>query len=254
MSRLAKILSAFMVMTLLLLNSSIVCMGYNVINGYANVPSTVETGKEFTVNLQVQCNSSVSVVMFTVVHGDGIKYKSCSVNDGSCGYIEKSYSNNTLTVMYINTKGISAVEKSNLVDIKFKADNYTTNTDIQIFTSNAASSDEQILESGQGNLYGIEIAEKATTSKPAQSKAIKSKKPEKATKGTKSAVDKAVPAQQSKEEATDATDKSMVTVGKSDDTGLFVAGVSFAVAVMLLVFIAYSAGKKKADTKNINES
>ncbi len=251
MRRLIKILSAFLLMVVLTLNSSIACMGYDVLNGYANAPSMVEKGKGFTVNLQVQCNTNVSVVMFTVVHGDGIKYKSCSVNDGSCGYIEKAYNNNTLTVMYINTKGISAVEKSNLVDIKFEADNYTTSTDIQVFTSNAASSDELVLESSQGKLYSIEITEKVTNSKPSQSKAINSNKPEKATKGVKSAVDKAVPTQQTSEEATDITEieKSLVTVRKSDDIGLFIAGISFAVAVMLLVIIAYNAGKKKANTK-----
>lgn len=257
MKRLIKILSAFMMIAVLVLNSSIACMGYDVLNCYANVPSMVEKGKGFTVNLQVQCNTSVSVVMFTVVHSDGIKYKGCSVNDGSNGYIEKSYSDNRLTVMYINTKGISVVEKRNLVDVKFEAEDYITSTDIQLCTSNVASSDELALECGEGKLYSVEIVEKAPNNKPSQSKAINiNNSPEKADKSVKSAVERSIPTQISSEEATDVanTEKSVVTVRKSNDLGLFMAGVSFAVAIVLLVLIGYIAGKKKVKIKSTTES
>ncbi len=253
MSRVIKILSAFILVVIFTLNSSIVCMGYDVINGYANVPSVVEKGKGFTVNLQAQCNTSVGVVMFTVIYDDGIKYKSCSVNDGSSGYIEKSYSDNKLTVMYVNTKGISVIDKTNLVDIKFEADDYANTVDIQIFTSNSASSDELVLESGLGKLYSIEITEKATDNKPAQSKDINSDKPEKATNSTQSVADnKPIPTQQSSETLSNNAniDKRVLTVEKPNDIGLFFAGGVFAVAVVLLVFMGYKSGKKKADSKN----
>lgn len=252
MRQLIRGLSAFIVTIVLTINSSITCMGYDVLNCYADVPSMVEKGKGFTVNLQVQCNSPVSVVMFTVVHGDGIVYKGCSVNDGSCGYIEKAYRDNTLTVMYINTKGISAVEKSSLAEIKFEAENYTANTDIQIYTSNAVSSDEFVLESSEGKLYGVEITEKVANSKPAQSKTLNSNRQEKTAEAV-TAVEKIIPTQQADENTTKPAEKekSVVTVEKSGDMGLFVAGVSFAVAVVILLLIGYKAGKHRANRKLI---
>ena len=96
-----KIFSTWFIVIVILLNSEITCICYDTVCGYVNVPSQVGKGKNFTVNLQVQCNGNVGVIMFTLVHGSGIEYKSCKVNDGSCGYIESSYSDNTLSVIYI---------------------------------------------------------------------------------------------------------------------------------------------------------
>lgn len=250
MKRILKICLTCFVTIYFVLFSSINCIGYSTIYGFANLPAQVIKGKSFTVSLQVQCNSDVSVVMFTLVHSDELEYKSCKVNDNSCGYIEESYSDNALSVVYINTQGITATDITNLIDVTFKAEDIVTTADVQIYTSYGASSDETALASDNGKEYNIDIVEKVTDNKSADSTRIEGNLgSSSSSKSSSSAVNKEIPDYEA--EATEitpsetATVNNIITISNQSDFKLFFAGAIFVVAVVIVVAISYKAGKRR---------
>lgn len=243
-----RIFSVWLAVIAVLLSSVITCICYDVVCGSAKVPSQVATGESFIVNLQAQCNSDIGVIMFTLVHGSEIKYKSCRVNDGSCGYIENTYSDNTLSVIYINTKGISTKNTTELIEVTFQAEETVTSTDIQIYTSYGASADENALVSDNGEKYSIDIVEKVVNKQPANGTKLKSSSVL-SDKGSSSVKEKKIPTEKIKALETIATEKATtvnntVSVSRPSDRNLFFSGIIFAVAVVISIAVSYKTGKK----------
>lgn len=233
-----------------LLNSGITCICYDIVYCSVKAPSQVVKGESFTVNLQVQCNNDIGVIMFTLVHDSELKYKSCNVNDGSCGYIEYTYSDNTLSVIYINTKGIVATNITDLIDVAFEAEDAITSTEIQVYTSYGASTDENTLVSDNGKGYNIEIVEKVINRQSADGTKLESSSAL-VSKSSSSVTEKKIPDVKKENLETVATDEATtvnttVSVAKSSNMNLFFAGIIFAISVMVVIAVSYKTGKKNA--------
>ena len=248
MKTVLKTALSWVVAIFIIIYSSIGCKCYDTVSGLLDVPSQVVKGKSFTASLQVECNSSVGVVMFTLTHSSEIEYKDCKVNDGSCGYIEKSYSNNTLSVIYINTQGITATNATNLVDVTFKADDSVTTADIQIYTSNGASSDEVMLTSDNGREYSIDIVENVTDNQSASGASVQSSASSSSSGKNSSAMNKEIP--NNAEQATllaqkdEATTNNTITLATKSESKLLLVGAVFVVAVAVVVAVSYKAGRR----------
>lgn len=228
-------------------------MCYDTLYGSVNVPSQVAKNKSFTVNLQVQCNSAIGVVMFTLVHSNEIEYKGCKVNDGSCGYIENSYNDNTLSIIYINTQGITVTEVTNLIDVTFEAKDTVTNTEVQIYTSYGTSADENTLVSDNGRGYTVGIVENVTNKQPADGIKLENSSAS-ISKSYSSAVNKEIPDNDNETETIEtlATDETTtvsnnINAARSSGVNLFFSGTIFAIAVVIVIFISYKTGKKNSD-------
>ena len=248
MKTVLKIALSWLVAIFIIIYSNICCVCYDTVSGLLDAPSQVVKGKSFTAGLQIECNSSVGVVMFTVTHSNEIEYKDCKVNDGSCGYIEKSYSNNTLSVIYINTQGITATNATNLVDVTFKADDSVTTADIQVYTSNGASSDEVMLTSDNGREYSIDIVENVTDNQSASGTSVKNSASSSSSNKDSSAVNKEIPnnAEQAtlSTQADEATANNTITLAAKSENKLLLVGAVFVVAVAVVVAVSYKAGKR----------
>lgn len=234
-----------------LINSVITCMCYDTLYGSVNVPSQVAKNKSFTLNLQVQCNNAIGVVMFTLVHGNEIEYKDCKVNDRSCGYIENSYNDNTLSIIYINTQGIMVTETTNLIDITFEAKDIVTNTEVQIYTSYGTSADENTLVSDNGRVYTVGIVENVTNKQPADGIKLENRSAS-TSNGHSSASNKEIPDNKTETIETLATDETTtvsnnINAARSSGVNLFFTGTIFAIAVVIVIFISYKTGKKNSD-------
>lgn len=243
-----KIFSVWIAVLVVLFNSVITCICYDIVYGSINAPSQVAMGEGFTVNLQAQCNSDIGAIMFTLVHGSEIEYKSCRVNDKSCGYIEDTYSDNTLSVIYINTKGIETKNTTDLIEVTFKAENTITSTEIQIYTSYGASVDENALVSDNGESYTIDIVEKVSNTQSANGTKIKDNSSS-ANKTSSAVREKKIPTEKTEILETIATDKATtvnntISVKGSSNMNLFISGVIFAVAVVAVIVVSYKIGKK----------
>lgn len=241
--------SLWFAVVVILLNTAITCMCYDIVHGSIKAPSQVVVGESFTVNLQAQCNSDVGVIMFTLVHDNHIKYKSCKVNDGSCGYIENTYNDNKLSVIYINTKGIDTKNITDLIEVTFKAEDTINTAEIQIYTSYGASADENALVSDDGEKYSIDIVEKVVNRQSADGTKIKSSSAL-VEKDSSTANEKKIPTEKIEDLETIATEKATEVNNKvsvavpSSNMNLFFSGIIFAVAVVIIIMVSYKAGKK----------
>lgn len=257
MKRILAISQLVVVLVVFLITFSTNCMCYDTIYGFIDMPSQVVKGESFTVNLQAQCNSDVGVVMFTLVHSDNVKYKDCKVNDNSCGYIEDFYTDNTLSVFYINTKGITATSKTNLVEVTFVADDTTAIANMQVCTSYGASSDEVELDGDSGGEYVIEITDKITDNQPAKDESNDDNHVlPVVNNGSSSSIDNPIEYGDKATEKTSiyqtATKNSsnIIAVSGKSDFRLFIAGGVFVLAVVAVIMVSYSLGSKKADKIN----
>ncbi len=255
MKRCLKLLSFGFIMVAFLINSSTSYMAYDTLSASVEAPLEVEQGKGFTVGLQAKCNSTVSVVMFTVVHSDNIEYKECKVNDNDSGYIEEMYSDNGLSVIYVNTAGIVANKPTNLVDITFKADTAPSTAYIQIYTSNGVSSDEKPLVSENGKEYSINIVEKVTAKQSASERKLENSSDLEADSNENSSAESSAINKKIPDTKTDLHDipvaeeirvVSSIDVSEAGNVKFFIAGTIFAVAVIAVIGISYKTGKKNA--------
>lgn len=243
-----RIFSLWLAVVVILLNTAITCMCYDIVHGSIKAPSQVVMGESFTVNLQAQCNSDIGVIMFTLVHGNEIKYKSCKVNDGSCGDIEDVYNDNTLSVIYINTKGIATKNVTDLIEITFEAKDTVTSTEIQIYTSYGTSADEKSLACDNGERYSIDIVEKVVNRQSANGIKIKSSISS-VDKNSSAVREKNIPTEKNEPLEIIATDqativKNTVSATGSSNMNLFFSGIIFAVAVVVVIMVSYKMGKK----------
>lgn len=237
------------------------CNAQGILNSSINVPSQVNKGKNFTLNLQVQCDRPVGVVIFTLSFGDSLEYSSCKVNDSSNGYTVEFQENNTLKVTYINTTGIDVTTTKTLVDVTMKATDINK-TWLEVYTTNSTDSNEQILSDGECIHYDIEVVEKVTSDSSASGRAIGSSSSNKNSSTTgnsnnkNSANSRAIPNRDNdnSSEITGSTATSnydMVAVsGVNNSAMLFIAGGSFSLAIVAVIFISYRTGNRKSANTN----
>lgn len=250
-----KLLSFCFIIVAFLINSSTPYMAYDTLCALLEAPSEVELGKRFTISLQAKCNSAIGAVMFTVEHSENVEYSECRVNDGGFGYIEKTYSDNRLSIIYVNTSGIVAIQPTSLVEITFKADNTPATAYFNVYTSNCASSDEKPLVSDNKKEYSINIVETAVNKQPATEREHKNDSISNVDCNENSsseslAVNKSIPDTKADlpdvPVAEEITVVSSIDVAESGDIKLFVAGSIFAIAVVAVIGISYNTGKKTA--------
>lgn len=257
-----KLLSLCFLTVSFLINSSTPYMASDTLCAFLESPCEVEKNKSFTVSLQAECSTAIGAVMFTIEHSDNVEYSECRVNDSDFGYIEKVYSNNRLSIIYVNTAGIVADQPVKLVDITFKAYNAPATAYFKLYTSNCASSDEKPLISDSEKEYSINIVEMVADTQSASEAELKnnpiiSVDCNENSSSEASAVNKSIPDNKSDLPSTPVVDEitvvSSIDIAESGDIKLFVAGTVFAVAVLAVIGISYSTGKKKANV-NIDKN
>lgn len=258
MRKLLKLFVSFLVLASFIFINIVPSYAEDVLYGIISVPSQVTKNKNFTANLQVQCNSPVSVVMFTLVFGNEVEYKSCKVNDSDNGYIEKYQDGNTLKIMYINTDGVDTTNVRTLVDVTFKAGNNVSDTSFEVYTDYSTNSNEQSLTDTTGTIYDFQIVEKASSSVSSANGRTVSNSSSSQSNSSKSSNNEAIPEREkstvdnTEDTPTDSTtgNNNVVNVLNSDNNILiFIAGGSFALALGAVVFISYNAGKKRLKSK-----
>lgn len=256
MKRCLKLLSFGFIMVAFMINSSTPCIAYDTLYASVEAPSEVEQNKSFTVSLQATCSSTIGIAMFTVVHSDNIEYKDCKVNDSDSGYIEEVYSDNRLSVIYINTSGIVANQPTSLIDITFRTDNTPSTAYIQLYTSNCASVDEKTLVSDNSKEYSISIVEKVKNKQSASERNLEnssasSVESNENSSSDSSAINKRIPNTKTDLHnipvAEDITVVSSIDVAESGNVKFFLAGTIFTTAVISVIGISYKAGKQNTD-------
>ncbi|MEE0859298.1 MAG: hypothetical protein U0M12_07530 [Acutalibacteraceae bacterium] len=257
MKKLSKLSILFIVLVGFLCTNILPCSAEDILYGTVNVASQVSKNKNFTANLQVQCNTPVSVVMFTLVYGDELEYKSCKVNDNDSGYIEKYQEGNTLKIMYINVTGIDTTNIRTLVDVTFKTCNNTCDTSLEIYTNYSTDSNEQSLIDSTGIVYDLQIVEKVSSNvSSANGRTLNSSSSSKISNSS-SNNNESIPkrtennADNSENTTENATENKNVVNVLNDDNNIliFVAGISFALAVGVVILVSYNAGKKHSKHK-----
>lgn len=222
------------------------CNAQGTVNNSIDVPAQVSNNKNFSLNLQIQCDEPVSVVIFTLSFGNSLEYSSCKVNDSSDGYIVEFQENNTLKVTYINKTGIDVSSTKTLINVTMKATEIDK-TWLEVYTTNSTSSNEQLLSNGECIHYDIEIVEKVTSSSSANGRVINNSSSSSKNSSTNSTNNKDIPDgnnDNSSEITNTEPDYDTVAVsGVNNSAMLFIAGGGFALAVISVIFISYKTGK-----------
>ena len=229
-----------------------------------DVPKQVMKGKIITAGLTARCDKPVGVVIFTIRMTNGFEYKECKVNDGSSGYIVSCCDNNEVNITYINPSGIDIGTEKKLVDIKLKAADIVCTGELEVFTTDAASLDEKLLEHSQSMKYSIDITEKVTSNSAAAGRQTDSKSS--SISRTASAADKSntksVPTQNgvsikstdevlSEELSSDNAAFTQTEVRNSDNSlSMFIMGGVFAFGMALVIFVSYRLGKSHSGENN----
>ncbi|MGN0498672.1 MAG: cohesin domain-containing protein [Acutalibacteraceae bacterium] len=131
-----------------------------------SLDSKVQTGKSFTVQLNVLGSGDVAAAIFTVCFDQTVmELKSASLSDGIDGKLEYNTNGNTATLVFLNIKGepLSSAEKG-IITLKFNALSTPCNAFITLYGEQAVSNDETRLACGYGVEYPIELAEKVSGS------------------------------------------------------------------------------------------
>lgn len=237
------------------------CNAQGIVNSSIDVPAQVINNKNFSLNLQIQCDEPVSVVIFTLSFGNSLEYSSCKVNDNSNGYIVEFQENNTLKVTYINTTGIDVSSTKTLINVTMKATEIDK-TWIEVYTTNSTGSNEQLLSDGECIHYDIEIVEKVTSNSSARGRTINSNSSSSKNSYTNNSNNKnntnnkAIPNgnnDNSSEITSNSAEPDYDTVavsGVNNSAMLFIAGGGFALAVVAVIFISYKTGKHKSAKVN----
>lgn len=249
-----SVLSLIIIQTVIL-TTIFNCNAQGIVNSSIDVPAQIEKNKNFTLSLNIQCDEPVSVVIFTLSFGNSLEYSSCKVNDNSNGYMVEFKENNTLKVTYINTTGINVSSTKTLIDITMKATEFDK-TWLEVHTTNSTSSNEQLLSDGECIHYDIEIVEKVTSDSSASGRTINSSSSSNKNSSAinnsndkNSTNNKAIPNgnnDNSSEITNSSTEPDYDTVavsGINNSVMLFIAGGSFALAVVAVIFISYKTGK-----------
>ncbi|MEE1057620.1 MAG: hypothetical protein UH239_10300 [Acutalibacteraceae bacterium] len=249
-----SVLSLIIIQTVIL-TTIFNCNAQGIVNSSIDVPAQIEKNKNFTLSLNIQCDEPVSVVIFTLSFGNSLEYSSCKVNDNSNGYMVEFKENNTLKVTYINTTGINVSSTKTLIDITMKATEFDK-TWLEVHTTNSTGSNEQLLSNGECIHYDIEIVEKVTSDSSASGRTINSSSSSNKNSSAinnsndkNSTNNKAIPNgnnDNSSEITNSSTEPDYDTVavsGINNSVMLFIAGGSFALAVVAVIFISYKTGK-----------
>lgn len=256
-----KILLKYFVVALacLMLCCGITCSATDVLQGSLEVPSQVEKERLFTVNLQAQCSSKLSIVMFIIEYSDNIEYRN-TVSSSDNGTVVCNGENNAINVMYINALGVDVSQPTTLAQATFKAGDTPSDVKFKVYTEYATSYDEQELDEGDTIEYTVEIVEKITdnsTPTDNKSEASTKKSDEKPTHNNTSdnSVDDenliSTPTEiESLQEGSEntSTEKSSTDLASvnnhNNNTIIFIAGGLFALTVVVVVFVSYKLGKK----------
>lgn len=214
------------------------------------VESKVQTGKSFNAEIAVSGGGDVAAAVFTVFFDcSAVEYKSSKLIDGIGGQLEAYCDNDTLKLVFLNTKGVPlSADGKPIISIKFKALSSPSNSSILLYGEQAVSSDENRLSSCGGTEYSIELAEKVSTS-PSLAKGEKtSKSVTEQSKKSKSAGSGAAQNQGSEVTASSKKQSSAVSLG-SDSDGNFMT-VTFIIVIALCLICAsfgiYTFGKSRA--------
>lgn len=260
MKTISKLLLFLAVIHSVILMTALTCNAQNSVNSSIDVPSQVTQNKNFTLGLQIQCNKSVGVTIFTLKFGDALEYSSCKVNDNSNGYIVHCQENNVLKVTYVNTSGIDVSSAKTLIDVKMKATKIDK-TWLEVYTTNSASIDEQALDDSECMRYDIEVVEKATSNSSAKGRATsKSSSSSKNSSIANNSNNKNITRHDnnSSEIPTSYAESNYDTVavsGVNKSAMLFIAGGGFALAIVAVIFISYKAGKNNStNVKKVNNT
>lgn len=255
MKLIIKFVLSLIIIQTVILTTIFNCNAQGIVNSSIDVPAQIEKNKNFTLSLNIQCDEPVSVVIFTLSFGNSLEYSSCKVNDNSNGYMVEFKENNTLKVTYINTTGINVSSTKTLIDITMKATEFDK-TWLEVHTTNSTSSNEQLLSDGECIHYDIEIVEKVTSDSSASGRTINSSSSSNKNSSAinnsndkNSTNNKAIPNgnnDNSSEITNSSTEPDYDTVavsGINNSVMLFIAGGSFALAVVAVIFISYKTGK-----------
>lgn len=264
---LSKLLTTLLVVFMMLW--SVPCSAANVLQGSLKVPSQVAKERLFTVKLQAQCSSELSVVMFTLEYNGDIEYRKSTVSDNGVGTIQCVNENNTVRVVYLNTVGINVSEATPLADVTFKAGEALTDANFKVYTAYSTSSNEVALEEGNGMEYTVEIVEKVSstsnatgnqlekTTEESDEKVINNKSDNVSkdsensdvnTSENESTVDHSVIL------PTEKSSGNSITVNpQNSNVMIFIAGGAFALTVVVVVAVSYRLGKN-SDKSNSRDN
>ncbi len=273
MNRIIKVNAILLLAIILIVTEVFSCYAQETLSGSINIPSQVTKSKNFTADIYAQYPGKIGVVMFTVVYGNDIEYKSCKVSDGSSGYIENSQEDNTIKIIYINTAGLDINDRHSLVQVVFKAGSNNADSYVEVYTSYSTNIDEEPLIDNNGEHYNIEITDKAVENPPlASGTAVErnisssSRGAQHSSSGSGSAREGAVSSGTLKNSksanntdgddeipsGTDTQDSTTINVSSQNNNFMiFAAGGIFALAVAVVVLCSYVMGKKHKKPENI---
>lgn len=272
MNRIIKVNAILLLAIILIVTEVFSCYAQEILSGSINIPSQVTKSKNFTADIYAQYPGKIGVVMFTVVYGNDIEYKSCKVADGSSGYIESSQEDNTIKIIYINTAGLDISDRHSLVQVTFKAGSNKADSYVEVYTSYSTNIDEEPLIDNNGEHYNIEITDKAVENPSLASGTSVERNISSSSRGTQhsssgdgSAREGAVSSGALKNSksandtdgddeipsGTDTQDSTMINVSSQNNNFMiFAAGGIFALAVAAVVLCSYVMGKKHKKPEN----
>ncbi|MGN1113006.1 MAG: cohesin domain-containing protein [Acutalibacteraceae bacterium] len=229
--------------------------------------SKVQTGKGFTVQLNVFGGGDVAASLFTVCYDPSVmELKSASLSDGTDGKLEYSISEGTASLVFLNEKGEKLTQdEKGIISLRFNALSTPCNAFITLYGEQAVSHDESYLPCGYGVEYPIELAERVSGSvsrsggtKVESSPSSGSSKSSSKNSSSESSRASDISGQEHLSASASYSNGTVTSLGSSENPQspfiYIMFGVIITLCVVCAALVIYRAGKRRGELQQAQKS